>query len=474
MRRIVIDPVTRIEGHARITLQLGEDGRVASARFHVEQFRAFERIAVGRPFHEMPALMARTCGICPVSHLVAAAKAGDAILAVEVPEAAVRLRRILHLAQIVQSHALSFFYLAAPDLLLGMDADPARRHVLALAEAEPELVRRGIGLRAFGQEVIARLAGRRIHPSWVVPGGVSSPMSAETRDFVRSGIPAALASVEATLDAFKRSLSRHTEEIQAFANFPSLFVGLVAEDGGLEHYDGRLRVVDAAGRIAHDGLDPTRYAEFLAEREEPDSYLKSPYWKALGPERGLYRVGPLARLNLVDRCGTPRADRELAEYRALQRGAQLSSFYYHYARLVEMLFCLERMDELAADPRSLDTRVLAHAGPNRLEGIGVAEAPRGTLIHHFRIDANGLVTGVNLVIATGHNSLALHEGVLQTAKRFVDGERLQEGMLNRVEAVVRAFDPCLSCATHAVGEMPLDVTLLSPTGEPLHRLRRPA
>jgi len=472
MRRIEINPVTRIEGHARISLNLGEDGKVEGARFHVEQFRGFEKIAVGRPFYEMPGLMARTCGICPVSHLIAGAKAGDALLAVEVPEAAVRLRRMVHLAQVFQSHALSFFYLSAPDLLLGMDADPAKRNVLGLFEQHPELVRGGVALRKFGQEVIERLAGKRIHPAWVVPGGVSRPMSHETQGFILQGILPALKAVRATLDSFKRSLDNYREEIRTFANFPSLFMGLAGPGGELEHYDGKLRLVDAAGQIVAHGLEPSRYLDFIAEHEEPDSYLKSPYYAPLGFPGGMYRVGPLARLNLADRCGTPIADLELAEFRSLERGAELSSFYYHYARLIEMVYALEKLEELASHPDALDARVRAQAGPNRLEGVGVAEAPRGTLIHHYRIDEHGLVTWANLIIATGHNNLAMNQGILQVAKHFVDGNRLQEGMLNRVEAVIRAFDPCLSCATHALGQMPMEVRLLNALGEVVDTLRK--
>ena len=471
-RRIEIDPVTRIEGHARITLQLGDDGRVASARFHVDQFRGFEKLAVGRPFHEMPGLMARTCGICPVSHLIASSKAGDALLAVSIPENAVRLRRILHLAQILQSHALSFFYLSAPDLLLGMDADPARRNLVGLMSAEPALVRDGIALRAFGQESIARMAGKRVHPAWVVPGGVASPITEETRDFLLAGVPPALAAVERALDRFRERLAGFEEEIRHFANFPSLFLGLVSAEGELEHYDGHLRVVGADGTSVVDGFDPARYADLLAESDEPDSYLKAPYYRALGFPDGLYRVGPLARLRLVERCGTPLADAALGGLRSRDAGTPGSSFLYHEARLIEMLFALERIRELASHPDLLDPDVRAHAGPNRREGIGVAEAPRGTLIHHYRIDAHGLVTAVDLIIATGHNALAMNRGVLQVARHFVDGERLREGMLNRVEAVIRAFDPCLACSTHALGQMPIAVRLLDPSGATVDVLRR--
>ncbi len=472
MQRIEIHPVTRIEGHARITLQLGDDGRVRTARFHVDQFRGFEKLAVGRPFHEMPGLMARTCGICPVSHLIASSKAGDALLAVSIPEAAVRLRRILHLAQILQSHALSFFYLSAPDLLLGMDADPAQRNIVGLMHEEPELVRGGIALRAFGQECIARMAGKRVHPSWVVPGGVSSPITAETRDFVLAEIPGAIATVDRALALFRERLAGFEAEIQHFANFPSLFLGLVSTNGELEHYDGRLRVVDAGGASVVDDFDPGHYQQLLGEADEPDSYLKAPYYKALGFPEGIYRVGPLARLRLVTRCGTPRADAALADLRTRDAGTNGSSFLYHEARLIEMLFALERMEELARHPDLLDLDVRAHAGPNRREGIGVAEAPRGTLIHHYQIDAHGLVTAVNLIIATGHNALAMNRGVLQVAQHFVDGHQLREGMLNRVEAVIRAFDPCLACSTHALGQMPIMVQLLDRHGAVVDRLLR--
>jgi NAD-reducing hydrogenase large subunit len=267
-------------------------------------------------------------------------------------------------------------------------------------------------------------------------------------------------------------MTQFSEEIQTFANFPSLFLGLVTETGALEHYDGVLRVVDSAGNVIADKIDPDDYEHYIGEAVEPWTYLKFPYYKPIGYPEGVYRVGPLARLNLIDRCGTPRADEAWAEFRALERGAVLSSFYYHYARLIEILYGLERIQQLLNEPDILDTRVQAVAGPNRSEGIGVAEAPRGTLIHHYRIDKDGLITWANLIIATGHNNLAMNRGILQAAKHFVKGDQIQEGMLNRVEAVIRCFDPCLSCSTHAVGQMPLHIQLLSPTGEVLDEVRR--
>jgi NAD-reducing hydrogenase large subunit len=471
-KTITIDPVTRIEGHSKITIQLDDAGHVTSARFHVTQFRGFEKLIEGRPFYEMPGITARICGICPVSHLIASAKACDALLAVQIPETAAKLRQILNLAQILQSHALSFFHLSSPDLLLGMDADPARRHLFGVAQENPELALDGIKLRQFGQEIIALLAGQRIHPSWVVAGGVSAPLTAENRAIILSGIPEAMTRVLRTLDWFKNIFGNFDAEIRSFANFPSLFMGLVTPEGELELYDGKLRIIDATSRIVIDQFDPNHYADIIEEAVEPDSYLKSPYYKPLGFPDGIYRVGPLARMNLVDRVGTTRADEEWSEFRMLERGATLSSFQYHYARLIEMLYCLEKIEQLLNDSDILSDHVRAKAEPNRLEGIGVSEAPRGTLLHHYRIDRNGLMQWANLIIATGHNNLAMNKGVYQVARHFVRGDKIQEGMLNRVEAVIRTFDPCLSCSTHAFGQMPIQIQLLSPDGELLDEARQ--
>jgi NAD-reducing hydrogenase large subunit len=469
---ITIDPVTRIEGHSKITIQLDEAGRVSSARFHVTQFRGFEKLVEGRPFTEMPSITARICGICPVSHLIASAKTCDDLLAVEIPQTAVHLREILNLAQILQSHALSFFHLSSPDLVLGMDSDPVQRNVFGVAQSNEALARDGIRLRQFGQEIIALLAGKRIHPSWVVPGGVNSPLSVESRDAILAGIPDALTRIERSLEWYKQTFDRFDAELRTFANFPSLFMGLVNSKGELEMYDGQLRIVDPMSRIVADHLDPARYAEFIEEAVEPDSYLKSPYYKPMGYPDGIYRVGPLARLNIIDRCGTRLADQEWAEFRMLERGAQLSSFQYHYARLIEMLYCVEKIEQLLQERDILSEHVRAFAEPNRLEGVGASEAPRGTLMHHYRIDRKGLIQWANLIIATGHNNLAMNKGVYQVARHFVHGEKIEEGMLNRVEAVIRTFDPCLSCSTHAFGQMPLQIQLLDPEGVVCDEVRR--
>lgn len=468
-RQISIDPVTRIEGHAKITIQLDDSGAVSDAHFHVTQVRGFEKFVEGRPFHEMPSLMGRICGICPVSHLIASAKACDALLAVTIPPPAADLRRVLNLAQIAQSHALSFFYLSSPDLLLGMDADPSQRNIFGVLQADPQLARDGVRLRQIGQQIIEILADKRIHPGWVVPGGVSQPLNAEKRDAIMAMLPEGLTIARRTVDWFRDVLKKYEEEIATFANFPTLFMGLTTPEGTLEMYDGGIRIVSADGERVADGLRGDDYATFINEAVEPHSYLKSPYYAPYGYPDGIYRVGPLARLNIVDRPGTPLADAEFAAFRWQDRN---SSFHYHYARLIEVMYCFEKMAQLLENDTIMDEHVRARAMPNSRVGIGVSEAPRGTLMHHYEIDADGLITRANLIIATGHNNLAMNRGVLQVAQHFIKGEVIPEGMLNRVEAVIRTFDPCLSCSTHAVGKMPLQLQLLTPAGEILDELRR--
>jgi NAD-reducing hydrogenase large subunit len=470
---ISIDPVTRIEGHCRISIRLDDQGKVEDARLHVTQFRGFEKFVEGRPFQEMPSLTARTCGICPISHLLASAKACDEIMAVRIPTSAASLRRVINYAQIIQSHALSFFHLSSPDLLLGMDSDPASRHILGVAAKFPELAKDGIWLRKFGQQIIELMSGKRIHPAWIVPGGVNHALSPEAREQIVEQIPQAINIARKTLDWFKPVIQTFQQEIDNFANFPSLFLAIVSPDGTLEHYDGLIRVVDARRRIVADKIDAGAYPDYIGEAVEADSYLKSPYFKPLGYPAGIYRVGPLARLNVCERTGTPLAECELAEFRAMQPdGAVLSSFHYHYARLIEILHAIERVCELLAAPDILSSQVRAFASPNKSEGIGVSEAPRGTLIHHYRIDGNGLITWANLIIATGHNNLAMNQGITQAAKRFVIANKISEGALNRVEAVIRCFDPCLSCSTHALGQMPLRIELFDSAGEILDSCER--
>jgi NAD-reducing hydrogenase large subunit len=476
MKKITIHHVTRIEGHAKITIKLDDAGQVTDTHFHVTQIRGFEKFVEGRPYYEMPSITARICGICPVSHLLASSKACDAIMAVRIPASAAKLRELLHMAQFVQSHALSFFHLSAPDLLLGLDSDPAKRNVAGLLESHPDALRDGIALRKFGQQVIERLGKERIHPSWTVPGGVNTPMDPAAREKTLAELPAAMAILKRTLALWKNTVDSFPNEIESFSNFPTMYCGLVGPDGSLRLYDGNLRFIGPDGAIVADQVKPDDYATYIGEAALTDSYLKAPFYKPLGLADGIYRVGPLARLNVADRCGTPEADAELAEYRqrlgvGAERRIVQSGFHYHYARLIEAMYALERMQELLDDPAILGTKVRAHAGVNNLEGIGVIEAPRGTLIHHYKVNDDGAMTWANLIVATGHNNLAIGRGITQVAKRFVDGNKIQEGALNRVSALVRAYDPCLSCSTHAQGTVPMVMQLVGPDGQLLDELR---
>ncbi len=332
-RSIVIQPVTRIEGHAKISIQLDEAGRVESARFHVTEFRGFEKLCEGRPFHEMPGLMSRVCGICPVSHVLASSKAGDMLLGVEIPAAAEKQRRLLNYAQVLQSHALSFFHLSSPDLLLGMDAPPAKRNILGLLERDPEFLRRGIRLRQFGQRVIELAGGKKIHPLWSGPGGVHHRFTAEKRDEILGAVPEAKESVDQALARLKSLLDSLRVEVENMGNFPSLFLGTVNADGGLEFYEGTIRIADGEGNTIAERLDPARYFTFLGEASEDDSFVKSVFYKPFGYPTGHYRVGPLARLNVVKFAGTPLADHELREFKQRGAGAVCESFHYHLARL---------------------------------------------------------------------------------------------------------------------------------------------
>ena len=470
---ITIDPVTRLEGHGKITIHLNDKGEVDNANFHVTQVRGFERFSEGRPFYEMPSLMARICGICPVSHLIASAKACEAIMSVRIPHTAAQLRRMLNLAQMVQSHALSFFYLSSPDLLLGLESDPASRHIFGVVGAKPELGRAGIALRRFGQHIIELLGNKRIHPGWVVPGGVTEPLAAAKRDEILGMLPEAYGNIKLALDWYKQIADGFKPEIAVFANFATLYMGLINEDESIEFTDGTLRLIDARGEIVADGITASQFPEVIGEAVDPYSYTKFAYYKPLGYPEGSYRVGPLARLNIVKSMGTPLADAELKLFKQLSDdGPVQSSFYYHYARLVDMLYGIEKIERILTDPLILDKHVRATAGVNRLEGAGQAEAPRGTLHHHYKVDENGLITWANLVIATGQNNNAMNQGVLQAAKHYVKDGKFTEGILNRVEAVVRTFDPCLSCSTHAYGQMPLALSLISAEGEVVDQLIR--
>jgi NAD-reducing hydrogenase large subunit len=473
-QKITIEPVTRIEGHAKVTINLNEDGKVDHAYFHVNEFRGFEKFCEGRMVFEMPSITPRICGICPVSHHLASAKAGDQVMGCPPPRTATLLRDLMHMGQIIQSHGMHFFELAGPDLILGFDADPATRNVVGLIQADPALSLKAVALRKFGQEIIHMVGGRRIHPNFAVPGGVNNTLSSEYRDAILAGIDEALATTMVGLKIMKDWAAANQEDINKFAVFPTGYMGLVTPENALELYQGDIRLVGQDGKQL-EKFDSNDYLDVIAEHVEDWSYLKFPYYKKMGYPEGVYRVGPLGRLNAIDKIATPLAQKEFEEYRAMNSGKPIeNTLHYHYARLIETVFAIERVRELLDDPDILGKDILNTHHNFKGEGVGVIEAPRGTLLHHYVVRENGQVMKVNLIVSTGHNNWAMSEAVDSVAKTYITGPDIREGLLNRVEAAIRAHDPCLSCSTHAVGQMPMIVDINDAEGKLVKSLRRDA
>ncbi|MCE5283064.1 MAG: Ni/Fe hydrogenase subunit alpha [Deltaproteobacteria bacterium] len=473
-RKITIEPVTRIEGHGRVTIHLDEKGEVEQTFFHVDEFRGLEKFCEGRPYYEMPQITQRICGICPVSHHLAAAKACDAVARLEPPRPAKLLRELMHMGQMVQSHGMHFFHLAAPDLLLGFDAAPADRNVFGIIRANPALALKAVNLRRYGQQIIERLGGKRVHPNFTVTGGVNAALDPKDRESIATEREAMVAIAQEAIAIMKGWVEANQETAASFASFPSGYMGLVDKEGGLQLYDGEIRVKDTEGRYLAQ-FRPEHYLSHVAEHVEPWSFLKFPYYRKAGWPNGFYRVGPLGRLNVIDKIGTPLAEEEFKLFRAIGGGRPVEgSLYYHYARLIEVLHCLERIGQLLDDPEILSKDIRAYPSEEKIpgQGVGVIEAPRGTLFHDYSTDENGLLTRVNLIVATGNNNWAMHTAAGMVAKAYVKGENLTEGMLNRVEAAIRCYDPCLSCSTHAIGQMPLEVTLVAADGRVLDRVAR--
>ncbi|HEY3308388.1 MAG TPA: Ni/Fe hydrogenase subunit alpha [Desulfuromonadaceae bacterium] len=472
-RTITIAPVTRIEGHAKVTIRLGDAGEVSRARLHVQEFRGFEGFCVGRPYWEMPAIAARICGICPTSHALAASLAGDQILALTPPLTAQKLRSLLSLAQLILSHSLSFFHLSAPDIILGLDFDPAERNLVGLARYVPEAISKGIRLRQIGQEIVNQIAGGELHPEFIVPGGMREPLSNKGRDYVARLLPEAMQLVRYALDLWHEHQGRFQMEMGDGGDFESLFLGLVSEAGALDYTSGMLHFVDGNGATVQE-LSPVNYGEVIYETVTGDSYMKPTSFGSanLSGQPSIYRVGPLARLNVAPFPDAPLA---LKERQLLFAGqASLSaSLCYHPARLIEMLFAVEKIGQLIEDADICNVNVLVRGEVNNREGVGITEAPRGTLIHHYRVDQYGLLTEVCLIVATAHNSAAMDRTITDIASKHIgQGKQLSEGVLNRVEHGIRIYDPCLSCATHAAGRSWLSVELQSADGKVLDRAWR--
>lgn len=474
-QKITIEPVTRIEGHAKITINLNDQGKVEHAYLHVNEFRGFEKFCEGRMLFEMPYITPRICGICPISHHLASAKAADIVLGAPPPRPAELLRELLHMGQIIQSHGMHFFELAGPDLLLGFDADPAIRNVVGIIQADAGLALKAVALRKYGQEIIRIIAGRKIHPTFAVPGGVNKALTSAERDEMLAGLDDAIATIKVGIDIFKGWAAKNKEDVDKFAVLQSGYMGLVTPQNGLELYQGNIRLVDKNGAQL-ELFDSNDYLSVIAEHVEDWSYLKFPYYKKMGWPEGVYRVGPLGRLNAIDHIDTPQANEAFKIYRAMNDGGKPieNTLHYHYARMIETLFAAEKVRVLLDDPDILSQDILNTRHNFKGEGVGVIEAPRGTLLHHYIVNESGQVEKVNLIVSTGHNNWAMSTAVDSVAKMYITGPEIHEGLLNRVEAAVRAHDPCLSCSTHAVGQMPMIVEIKDSIGQVIKTLRRDA
>jgi len=471
-QKITIEPVTRIEGHAKVTVHMNEDGSVEHAYFHVNEFRGFEKFCEGRLVIEMPQITPRICGICPVSHHLAAAKAGDVVLGCPPPRPASLLRELMHMGQIIQSHGMHFFELAGPDLILGFDADPGIRNVVGLIQADPELTVKAVRLRKFGQAIISELGERSIHPTFAIPGGVNRTLSAAGRDRILTDLDAQIETTKLGIKIIKDWVEANHETVDKFAVFPTGYLGLITPSKGLELYDGDIRLKGRTGEEL-EVFKAQNYLDYIAEHVEPWSYLKFPYYKKLGYPEGVYRVGPLGRLNMAEQIETPMANEEMKLFKAINNSAPVeNTLHYHYARMIEVLFAAERVRVLLEDPDILSNDILnTHQEPVD-HGVGVIEAPRGTLIHDYTANEYGQLTRVNLIVSTGHNNYAMSKAVDMVAKEYIHGPDVKEGVLNRVEHAIRAHDPCLSCSTHAVGQMPLEISIYDHQGKLTQTLRR--
>lgn len=473
LRRVAIDPVSRVEGHGKVTLLLDEHNRVHQARLHIVEFRGFEKFIEGRPYWEVPVMVQRLCGICPVSHQLAAAKAMDQVLGARpVTPSADAMRRLMHHGQMLQSHALHFFHLSSPDLLFGFESEVAQRNIVGVAAAHPDIARMGIGLRKFGQEVIRLTSGKRIHGTGAVPGGVNKLLSGEEHDALVRAWPEMLDWAQKAVDVIEAMHQGDPGLYARFGSTPSALMSLVRPDGAMDLYDGVLRVRDAQGQIAHDQVATDDYLSLIEEQVRPWSYMKFPVLRQHSFDDGWYRVGPLARVQNCDFIPTPRA--EAARQRLLEWGGHQpihGALAYHWARMIEALHATEVIGELLARPEVTAGDTLRQ-GIRQTRGVGIIEAPRGTLIHDYDVGPDDLVTRCNLIVSTTHNNQAMNVAVRDVAAQYFDGREVTEGLLNHIEVAIRAYDPCLSCATHALGRMPLQVQVLAADGSVCDQVQR--
>lgn len=474
LKRIVIEPLSRVEGHGKVTLLADDDNVIRQVRLHIVEFRGFERFIQGRPYWDVPVIVQRLCGICPVSHHLAAGKAIDRLVGAEhLTPTATKLRQLVHFGQILQSHALHFFHLSSPDLLFGFESDVQQRNIVGVIEAHPEIALQGVKLRKYGQEIIRAICGKRIHGTGAIPGGMNKALKEKEKNELLAEIDQitdwAIAAVKLSQDYF---LSNRPFS-DSFGSIETNYLSLVRPDGALELYDGKLRAKNKDGEMIFDQVSDQVYNEHIREEVRNWSYMKFPYLTELGPDDGWYRVGPLARVNNCDYIDSPLAEAARRTFKEHGDGPMVhASLSYHWARMIELLHCAEKIRELLQDPEILGTDLLIRSERRNDSGIGVIEATRGTLIHHYEVDDNDLVRKANLIVATTNNNQAMNESIRRVALDQLSGQEITEPLLNNIEVAIRAYDPCLSCATHAVGKMPLIVELRNSSGDLVHQLQK--
>jgi NAD-reducing hydrogenase large subunit len=421
----------------------------------------------------MPVLVQRLCGICPVSHHLAAAKAADVIVGADkLTPTAEKVRRLMHYGQMFQSHALHFFHLASPDLLFGFDADPKIRNVIGIIFKDPELATKAVLMRKYGQEIIKITAGKKIHGTGAIPGGVNKNVSVAERDFLLKDLETMIEWSRLAMKIVKDITVAKKDFLVPFGSFDSNHLSLVRADGAMDLYHGNLRAVDAKGKKIFDQVDYQGYEQYIAEEVRNWSYMKFPFIRSLGPEKGWYRVGPLARVNAADFIDTPEAEQERKEFETVFGKTSNITMAYHWARIIELVHSIEKIKGLLHD-KDLQGNDLVVAGKRRDEGVGLIEAPRGTLFHHYRVNKDDQVVMANLIVSTTHNNEPMNRAVHGVAMAHLDGKKeLTEGLLNHLEVAIRAYDPCLSCATHALGQMPLVVEMVDESGAVIARKTR--
>lgn len=472
LRRVAIDPISRVEGHGKVTILLDENNQVQQVRLHIVEFRGFEKFIEGRPYWEVPVMVQRLCGICPVSHNLAASKALDLIVgAKQLTPTAEKIRRLMHYAQMLQSHALHLYYLCSPDLLFGFDSEVTRRNIVGVAQRYPDTARRGILLRKYGQEAIRITSGKRVHGTGAIPGGMNKSLSTEERDLLQKDIDKIVLWGVASVQMVKDLHCQNPALYNNFGRFRASIMSLTGKGGKLDFYDGALRVRDEMGAILFDDFDCQQYESLIQEEVKPWTYMKFPFLKSIGSENGWYRVGPLSRIQNCTVISTPLAEQERKEFIAWSSNLMCAPLGYHWARMIELLHATEVIRDLLNDPDLLGDDLVVR-GERTHEGIGVIEAPRGTLIHHYQVNDDDLVTMCNLIVATTHNNQAMNESIRTVARQYLNGHDITEGLLNHLEVAIRAFDPCLSCATHALGKMALTVDLIDADGNLIHSLTR--